>query len=227
MDIQSLKRSFLATLPVIGPQHNIEAELLLAGIKPIGYFDVCPENIEQTPVYFLEKYRRGELNEINNLSEDEQRRWEHKTLSRIKEIRDVKKLDSAVKNGQLISRDMRVPFPQHPSGETITRFYAQPDQKGNEFEQFIDMLTAGWLGEESSASDATEMDKDSGYYLGYRRRDIIYFSKIVQSGYLPDFATDYIYSVNQKPQEALRDTLLIRAGYDPDTWKQNFNFPNL
>jgi hypothetical protein len=39
-----LKRDFLAALPVIGPHADIEAELLLAGIKPVGWLWIYPDD---------------------------------------------------------------------------------------------------------------------------------------------------------------------------------------
>jgi len=51
MKISKLKQQFLAAFPVIGPHSNIEAELMLAGTKPIaqyGLFDLPPN----APVQF-------------------------------------------------------------------------------------------------------------------------------------------------------------------------------
>lgn len=43
--LSKLKRDFTACLPVIAPHADIEAELLLAGIKPIGFFvEIKPEH---------------------------------------------------------------------------------------------------------------------------------------------------------------------------------------
>lgn len=71
--MKNLKQAFFKALPVIGPHNYIEAELLLAGIKPIGVFDVYSQQQRQTKPLF-EKLALDQL-----------------------------KLDKAVKNGLLSS----------------------------------------------------------------------------------------------------------------------------
>lgn len=104
----SITRSFknaaqnaLSRLPVIGPHADIEAELLLGGVKPLGLLNV----------WSLNEIPAGHLP------------W-------IKEYLDVRKLDKAVDEGRLISYDVQIKSSTGDTGRII-RHYAQPDQKEN------------------------------------------------------------------------------------------------
>lgn len=76
--LSNLRRHFLNAMPVIGPHADIEAELLLAGIKPVGFLFVFRDEEKE----FLQDWRSKKL------------------------YRDVKILDQAVTQGKLKSMDM-------------------------------------------------------------------------------------------------------------------------
>lgn len=104
----SITRSFknaaqnaLSRLPVIGPHADIEAELLLGGVKPLGWLNVW--SLDGIPAGYLPA---------------------------IKQYLDVQKLDKAVHEERLISYDVQGKSPTGDVLYTV-RHYAQPDQKEN------------------------------------------------------------------------------------------------
>lgn len=62
MKLSTLKRDFLATFPAIGSHYEIEAELLLAGIKPVGWFEITDE-IPSHPIFQKRHADRLKLDE--------------------------------------------------------------------------------------------------------------------------------------------------------------------
>lgn len=124
--VSKLGRDFLACCPVIAPHSPIEAELLYAGIKPVGCIEYP---LEEEPSAIL------------------------------------KKLDLAVGEGRLVSIDgMNSPFPGY-----FPRYYAQPDKLED-----MRRLHAFW---ENPNNQPTKLSiKDTGLILGYRPRDVAFFS---------------------------------------------------
>ena len=104
MALDPLKRAFLSVFPVIGPHADIEAELLLAGKKPVASFVVDDFDDEQ----------------LSNLSQ----RSLKKHLDRLR-------LDDAVEFGKLISKDVKVNAPRPDLQDQILRYYALPHEKDN------------------------------------------------------------------------------------------------
>ncbi len=99
MNLKSLRNKFLSQLPVVGPHADIEAELMLAGLKPITWTVVVPEDkhIEDLRIKIRHEGR--------------------------------KRLDEAVKEGKLIAIDVEQALPQDPGNLTIIRHYAQPENE--------------------------------------------------------------------------------------------------
>lgn len=190
MNLKSLKRKFLATLPVIGPHANIEAEMMLAGKKPITWMHAMKEN-------------------------------EHTEDIRLKiEQRGRKLLDKAVESGQLIAIDVKQLNPNHPNGGMVFRHYAQPDNE-EKLKLIAAYNTAAFNGKEPSQELEKALDKDFGHYLGYRKRDILFFNNIINSRHVPNVIKDKILDLNVRSQKAYRDTQLEKAGYDVKEWYED------
>jgi hypothetical protein len=101
MILKKLKQKFLAAMPVIGPHAHIEAELMLAGKKPLTWVIAAPdETVYQDP--YMQKDHEGR-----------------------------KLLDQAVREGKLIAKDVEFHRPNEPQYRFTARHYAQPDQKEN------------------------------------------------------------------------------------------------
>lgn len=102
-----LKRHFLATFPVLGPHMGIEAELLLAGIKPIGLYNIWPE---------------GTIFPVKNKPEA----LEHK-LMWLKNFTDIEKLDQAVQKSTLMCGGIEQYPDQEQNPSLVEVFYYQPN----------------------------------------------------------------------------------------------------
>tara|TARA_R110002124_G_scaffold73157_11_gene196239 strand:- start:1580 stop:2236 length:657 start_codon:yes stop_codon:yes gene_type:complete len=99
MSIQSIKSRFLASFPVIGPHADIEADLMLAGKKPITWVFVAPDEA----------------------------RFDDPRMQRQHEGR--KRLDKAVEEGRLIAIDVEQRYDEHPEYVGVYRHYAQPENE--------------------------------------------------------------------------------------------------
>ena len=182
-----IKTRFLSEFPVIGPYTDIEADLMLAGKKPLTWTLVVPEDC---------------LHEgIGTLIEHEGR----------------KRLDKAVEEGRLISRDVEVKHPDSPAEPMIFRHYAQPDKKDS-LKQMADFNTAAFNFKDVSR---IHLDKSIGEHLGYRKRDRFLFENVINNPLLPDKIKDFLIDMNAACQQALREKLLHDAGYKLDKWEQN------
>jgi len=182
MNFTKLKRDFLATLPVIGPHANIEADLMLAGLKPLTWFPAYPD----------EELKAGTL-----ILNEGLKTWHYAR----------KKLDKAVENGTLLSMDIETTVPNIPEYIDITRHYCQLDQEAN-MRRVAHFNLKAFERQEILDED---LDKDIGHYLGYRRRDIAFFNAM-QSGFVPKRLIPFIIKFNAPSQVALRQQLLERAG---------------
>jgi hypothetical protein len=146
---KGLKNAFNAVagnLPVIGPHAGIEAELLLAGKKPLGWTSVDPDNM---------------------VFNDPQMQAEHEGR---------KKLDEAVRQGKLVSADVVVHTANDEKGNRVNletpwlfRHYCQPGNEEN-LQRIVAFNTKAFNFEEPDY--ALLEGKDIGEYLGYRSKDI-------------------------------------------------------
>jgi len=159
----SLKNIFnnvVGNLAVIGPHFGIEAELLLAGKKPLGWLGsgVYPDEL---------------------VFDDPALQAEHEGR---------KKLDEAVRQGKLKSMDIIVhkarvnPYDvdsefQELSKPEIVRHYCQPG-KEKDMETMVAYNEKAFNGEEPPVD---LLQKDIGTYLGYRDKDV----KLWQNGRWP------------------------------------------
>jgi hypothetical protein len=138
-----LKNRILGALPNIGTHGGIEAEMLLAKRKPLGWMyvpRVLPDvKIENLPPAFQ------------------------------KEIRDHERLGEAVKRGDLVSKDV-VTRETLPDGSTLTsvfRHYAQPGK-----EKTLDAVAAfNEKAFNRQPLNDVMLKEDIGKILGYRKRD--------------------------------------------------------
>jgi hypothetical protein len=191
VNIRSIKRSFLAAFPVVGPHTNIEAELMLAGKKPLTWTFVAPDDMT------------------------------FKDLSMQKDHQGRKLLDCAVAERKLIAVDIEQRDPDHPEYVVVFRHYAQPGQEEN-LKRVSEFNRRAF-----NRLDLSEvsLDQDMGHYLGYQRRDILFFNHIVHSGFLPDFIIGKIIDFNSSCQRARREKLLLEAGYDLQAWRDSLPQP--
>lgn len=97
--MQSIKSRFLASFPVIGPHADIEADLMLAGKKPITWVFVAPDEAK----------------------------FDDPRMQRQHEGR--KRLDRAVEEGRLIAIDVEQRYDEHPEYVGVYRHYAQPENE--------------------------------------------------------------------------------------------------
>jgi hypothetical protein len=129
-----------------------------------------------------------------------------------KEHQDRKLLDQAVAEGKLIAVDVEM---RHPDQHiTIFRHYAQLGQEEN-------LRRVSEFNKHAFNSDhlpEVDLDKDIGHYLGYKKRDILFFNNF---NLLPNFITRAIINLNSLCQQARREKLLIEAGYDLQAWYDN------
>jgi hypothetical protein len=191
MDIKSIKRSFLAAFPVVGPHANIEAELMLAGKKPITWAFVASDEV----------ILRG--------------------LGAQKKQQGRKLLDRAVADGKLIAVDVECPYPEHPEYVAIFRHYAQLGQEEN----LARVSECNRRAFNRLGLSEVPLGKDMGYYLGYRKRDILFFNYVVNSNLLPMFIKRGIIGLHSPCQRARREELLLEAGYDLQAWRDSFPRP--
>lgn len=163
-----LKNRVLGALPNIGTHGGIEADLLLAKRKPLGWMYVPRklddnEKIEDFPPQFQ------------------------------KEVRDHERLQEAVQKGDLIAKDV-VTREELPSGGTLTsvfRHYAQPDK-----EKTLEAVVA--FNEKAfnrQPLDDVMLKEDIGKILGYRKRDRFMWNNMHR---LPKVMQDALITVNHK-----------------------------
>lgn len=130
---------------IIGPHGHQEADLLLAGRKPVGLLSIVDESRYTTP---------------------EGREVGEKTRA------DIARLDIAVEDGKLLKQTVRIDSMRWPeiddgSGPGFTcHFYAQPNKEHdlNVVRQFHENL---WR-----EGDVEDLPQDIGKYLGYTDNDI-------------------------------------------------------
>lgn len=163
---QSLKNRILAQLPNIGAHMGIEAELLLAGRKPLGWLPV-PRALED-----FEK--REDLPQAFQ-----------------KELRDFDRLQEAVARGTLIAADVvqKTPLPQGGVLQSTFRHYAQRNNAKN-------LHLAAAFNEKAFNGQPVSRDmlKHSiGKMLGYRRRDRWLWNNLPV---LPHALQDAVYRLN-------------------------------
>lgn len=189
---RSLKRSFLAAFPVIGPHADIEAELMLAGRKPLTWLNIVPDEFKDSSPRAKKMHR------------------------------DIKLLDKAVAEGKLLSIDVKLPS---PGDANIIRHYAQPEQEESlklmsEFNRQI------WNCDDTSKLDLDKladnigMDKNKGFgeYLGYKKRDILFFKYTTS---MPKFISNALINLNASCQQARVEKSLIETGHDLQKWYNN------
>lgn len=183
-NISKIKRDFLASLPVIGPHVSIEAELMLAGTKPITMY----------PIF-----------ECDTQTDN---------LSLLKEAQDLKKLNEAAANGQLRTLDTKSIKPPNPDAPSFKlRYFCQPEE-----EETMQMMVRA-----ENTRDFSELKKDFGRYLGYRKRDVAFFhAKRALANSFPSL-TEQIHvtlnNINAPCQVALGRKLLEEAGIpNPDEY---------
>ena len=166
--VSRLRRSFAHALPVNGPHANIECELLLAGKKPVGWFDIySPQQIED-----------------NKRSE-----------KKIKELHDQERLDQAVKDGKLKSADgyaheteKIVRYYCQPEHENTMHALMMTQEK-------MYLLMQGEQPRELSLCEQISLASKGIYRygtgLGYRKRDVMdwYLHKIFPD--LPKISEKY------------------------------------
>ncbi|WP_421896394.1 hypothetical protein [Marinoscillum sp.] len=183
--LKSLKNKLLAAFPIIGPHADIEAEMMLAGKKPVTWMFVMPDD--------------GKPRDIRIKLEQEGR----------------KKLDQAVKEGKLVSIDVEQRHPQAPNGKLIFRHYAQ---KGNE--KSLKRISTFNKEAFNGLEHTVQLDKDIGYYLGYRKRDIFFFNHVINSSYVPSQWKVKMINMNSYCQRAFQETQLEKAGYNLKEWDE-------
>lgn len=132
---------------------------------------------------------------------------------------DRKILDIAVAEGKLISVDVNKYDSNYPEPISIMRHYTQLGQEENL--KMISEFNKHAFGFADSSEAKVKLDKDMGYYLSYRKRDILFFN-FVENGLVPSFITKAILNLNSSCQAALREKLLLEAGYDLQKWSDNF-----
>lgn len=168
----------MAAFPVVGPHADIEAELMLAGGKPLMWMPVAPDDAVFDDPY-LQREHEGR-----------------------------KRLDKAVEDGKLISIDVEHALPDNPENIKVTRHYAQPEN-----EEKLERVVA-FNKQAFSFNDVSDvhLDQDIGHYLGYRRRDILFFSHVVSSDFVPASIASALVKLNAPFQQARREQLLLDSG---------------
>lgn len=143
--LKNLFNSLAGQLPVIGPHANIEARLLLAGKKPLGWVLVEPDEL---------------------VFDNPSAQAEHEAR---------KGLDEAVRAGKIIAEDVLVYRLSDANGvvrersEPLNfRHYCQPGHE-KDLEAVVAYNRKAFNHEEP---DGSLLKKDFGEYLGYRKRDI-------------------------------------------------------
>ena len=210
--LSKLKRNILAAFPVVGPHADIEAELMLSGKKPLTWLHI--------------PYPDWEIPKNVPITSDND--WRE-----VKEAHGTIELDKAVSKEKLISEDVAITkFPnlnEPPPHTPIVRHYAQIDQSENL--SLIASINRSFFNfqEPDEAILEAAIGKDFGDYLGYRRRDILFFNKVINNPYLPRPMAQALIELNSYSQAALREKLLEESGYDVKEWRQNlpcFTPPN-
>lgn len=186
MSLKSLKEKFLSALPVIGPHADIEADLMLAGKKPLMWTFVAPDEMH---------------------FDDPRMQKQHE---------DRKRLDQAVKEGKLIALDITRDNAGHPDSINVFRHYAQPEEE-DKLKRIVAFNEKTFNFQDYSE---VNLDKDIGHYLGYRRRDILFFNNTIGSPYLPEAAKRWIVGLNESAQRAYRTRLLEECGHNSDEGTQ-------
>lgn len=184
MNINSLKRHFLATFPVLAPHDRIEAELMLYGNKPSAVIRTFAESANSNDQTVIR---------TNNT---------------------MKALDQAVKDGQLVSRDLK---PKKPNDTFIFRYYAKSDQADK-----LDLLTDFRKQASSKEGDPQRVIEEmTGTYLGYRKRDV-WLNDALHSWIKNRTIKTAIQQWSRTCQKALQETLLLEMGYDLEKWRDNY-----
>ena len=142
------------------------------------------------------------------------------------ESRGRKRLDEAVTDGRLLAVDVVQRYSDDPENVSVFRHYAQLDQEEN-LKRVATFNKCAFNQEDCSEAEAAlDAGKDFGDYLGYRKRDILFFNYVINSGWLPDRVKMGLIRLNSVCQNHLRDQLLEDAGYDVDEWYKNLPSPN-
>ena len=140
--LSKIANRVFGTLPVIGTHMGIEAELLVAGLKPLGWLHVPGT---------------GSLSDGTPVNE----KFTEKAYA------DQMLLNEAIKSGRLIFRDVikREQINTDLSFESTVRLYAQPWNHENL------NLMAEWTSKTFNREPVTGEQPDDGKMLGYRKRD--------------------------------------------------------
>lgn len=159
----SLRRKFMAQFPVIGPHANIECELMLANMKPLALLPVFDfSGTEEIPAH-LKKCHSDRI-----------------------------RLDQAAEDGRLLSET----FCYHPNKDEnqplqTVRIYGQKEHQAD-FEEFTNHYRAVITATSEEEEDAAYglLTKEWGEYLGYRKRDQLFFN--LSTTYTPNFHTHLV-----------------------------------
>lgn len=135
-----------------------------------------------------------------------------------KEHEGRKQLDEAVENGTLIASDVTYTDPRFPEYVHTLRHYAQPTQT-DQLRRVVEFNKCALNRQDLSP---VMLDKDAGHYLGYRKRDIFFFTHIVNQKWLPGKLKDLIIDLNAPFQKAHREKMLIESGYDLQAWRDKW-----
>lgn len=184
MNINSLKRHFLATFPVLAPHDRIEAELMLYGNKRVTMMKIFTEKTNSTD------------------------------QSAIRTRNTIKILEQAVKESQLVARDLDQKNPHSPY---IFRYYAQKDQ-ANKLELLTDFSK---LASSKKGDPLRVIEEMTGLYLGYRKRDV-WLNDALHSWIKNRTVKTAIQQWSRTCQKALQETLLLEMGYDLKTWRDHY-----
>ncbi|GEM_PF-207686 len=130
---------------------------------------------------------------------------------------DRKRMDQAVEEGALIAMDVEYMHPQTPGERHILRHYAQP-----ECEDILKRVVACYKYDRDPENHPESyLEKDIGHYLGYKKRDILFFNNVVNNQAIPRSVASAIVGMNAACQRARREKLLLEAGYDIQEWRDN------
>jgi hypothetical protein len=129
---------------------------------------------------------------------------------------DRLRLDAAVEQGLLIAKDVTA-FAGDPEKAFPVRHYALPSEK-RRLEMLVAFNQCAMNDQDVSQADLKE---DVGRYLGYRRRDVLFFNHIVNSPFIPGPIKTWIIDANAPCQRARRDQLLREAGVDVEAWHEH------
>jgi hypothetical protein len=177
----------LAQLPIIGPHAGIEAELLAAGRKPLGWIPVNDALTDQT--YMSE-------------------------AAIAKEEADVIMLDDLVAKGQLISKDAEI-YIETDGAPKRYRHYAQIDNE--KYLNFCQAINEKALNQEDVSSLSEQADISAGTMLGYRKRDQALFQVILPSLYVPTFIKKALCTASPVIREAYQRDLLRQIAEDKNS----------